>query len=129
MRRYQGLLVTALLTACVVNPSAGQNHASPKIPQSPAWSYEQFTDVTGKAILTAGLEGTDGIYIAVEQHPRFGSSVYIFFLLQSGQEFDCEQSCIINIRFDDGNLEPWPVLGPRLTPHPWGCPLRRLKSS
>jgi catechol 2,3-dioxygenase-like lactoylglutathione lyase family enzyme len=53
MRRYQAFLMTALLVACVVNPSAGQNHANPKIPQNPAWSYEQFTDVTGKTILTA----------------------------------------------------------------------------
>jgi TonB family protein len=111
---------TALLTAWVVNPAAGQNHKNPEVPQNPTWSYEQFIDVTGKAILDAGLEGTDGIHITVEQHPRWGSAVYIFFLLYGAKEwkeFDCEQSCVINLRFDDGKLESWPVLGP-LTNYP-----------
>jgi TonB family protein len=127
MRRHQGFLITALLTACVVSPSAGQSHANPRIPQSLTWSYEQFTDLTGKAILTGGLEGTDGIHIAVEQHPRFGSSVFIFFLLQSGQEFDCEQSCVINIRFGDGKPESWPVLGPSMNAPSVGVPLAQVE--
>jgi TonB family protein len=130
MRMYQGFLIPALLTAWVVNPSAGQNHKNPEIPQNPAWSYEQFTDVTGRAILDAGLEGTDGIHIAVEQHPRWGSAVYIFFLLHGAKEwkeFDCEQSCVINIRFDDGKLEPWPVLGPRMNAPSLGVSLAQVE--
>jgi hypothetical protein len=113
MSTYRGFLITVLLVACVVVPSPGQNQPNPKVPQSQGWSYEQFTDrLTEKAILTAGLESADGLHIAIEQHPRFGSSAYIFFLLESGKEFDCEQSCLINIRFDDGKLEPWPLPGP-----------------
>jgi len=127
MRRHQGFPLTTLLTACVVSPSAEQNHANPKSPQSRTWSYEQFTDLTEKAILTGGLEGTDGIHIAVEQHPRFGSSVYIFFLLQSGQAFDCEQSCLINIYFDDGKPESWPVLGPSMNAPSVGVPLAQVE--
>jgi TonB family protein len=113
MSTYQGLLITVVLMACVVVPSAGQNQSNPKVPQSQGWSYEQFTDkLTEKTLLTASLDSTEGMHIAVEQHPRFGSSVYIFFLLESGKAFDCEQSCVINIRFDDGKLESWPVLEP-----------------
>jgi len=117
MSTYQGFLITVVLTACVVVPSAGQNQSNPKVPQSQGWSYEQFMDkLTEKTLLTAGLDSTEGMHIAIEQHPRFGSSAYIFFLLESGKGFDCEQSCVINIRFDDGKLESWPVLGPRSGP-------------
>jgi TonB family protein len=129
MRGYQGFLI-AVLTACAPDPSTGQNQAYSKIPQSQVWSYEQFTDVTGKPILTAGLEGTHGIHIAVEQHPRWGSSVYIFFLLSGGKEwkvFDCEQSCVINISFDDGKVEPWPVLGSSMNAPSLGVPLAQVE--
>jgi len=82
------------------------------VTQGPKTSYQQFTDVTGTAILIANLESAEGMHIAIEQHPRFGTSAYIFFLFD-GKVFDCEKSCVINIRFDDEKLEPWPVLGAR----------------
>jgi len=106
---YQAFVIATLLMAGAVVPAA-QNESTQ------GWSYEQFMDkLTEKTFLTASLEGTNGMYIAVEQHPRFGSSAYIFFLLKSGKEFDCEQ-CLINIHFDDGKLESWPVLEPRSGP-------------
>jgi TonB family protein len=108
-------------------PSAAQNQSHPRVLQSQGWSYEQFTDkLTEKIFLTAGMDSTEGMHIAVEQHPRFGSSAYIFFLLESGKAFDCEHSCVINIRFDDGKLEPWPVLGPTNAPSV-GLPLSQFE--
>ncbi len=127
MSTYQVFLVTVVLAAWVVIPSAGQNQSNPEVPQSKGWSYEQFADkLTEKTLLTASLDSTDGMHIAVEQHPRFGSSAYIFFLLESGKEFDCERSCVINIRFDDGKFESWPVLGPRGYPSV-GLPLAQVE--
>jgi TonB family protein len=124
---YQGFLITVVLLASVVVPSVAQNQSNPKVPQSQGWSYEQFTDkLTERTLVTAGLESVEGMHIAVEQHPRFSSSAYIFFLLESGKAFDCEQSCVINIRFDDGKLEPWPVQGPTNTPSV-GLPLAQFE--
>ena len=127
MSTCQGLLIAVVLMVCVMVPSAVQNQSHPKALQSQGWSYEQFTDkLTEKTLLIAGLDSTEGMHIAVEQHPRFGSSAYIFFLLESGKAFDCEQSCVINIRFDDGKLEPWPVLGPTNRPSV-GLPLAQFE--
>ncbi|HKM83164.1 MAG TPA: energy transducer TonB [Candidatus Acidoferrum sp.] len=126
MSTYQVFLITVVLIACVVDPSAGQNQPNPKVPQSRGWSYEQFTNkLTQKTILTANLDSTGGMQITVEQHPQFGSSAYIFFHLDD-KEFDCEQSCVINIRFDDGKFESWPVLGPRGYPS-LGLPLAQVE--
>lgn len=123
---YSDFFLTVALVLCIVVSSLGQNQSNPKAPQTRSWSYEQFTDITEKPILIASLESEEGMHITIEQHPRLGTSAYIFFVSVSEKKLDCGVSCVINIRLDDGKPGSWPVLGPTSGPS-LGLPLAQVE--
>lgn len=97
------LLVTCLLPT---RPTRGQSNQN----DNPPWEYGNIPDkMTGKDTVYASLESGDGMYISIEQQvPRHPVTAYIYFLEGNDRLFFCGlRACTVNIRFDDGGIEPW----------------------
>jgi len=74
------------------------------------WEYGSTPDkMTGKDTVYASLDSDDGMHLSIEQQvPRYPLTVYIFFLEGNENLFFCGlRGCTINVRFDDGKIEPW----------------------
>jgi len=103
--KWMTIFLCSLLLATV--PCAAQQQSREN--DNPKWQYDWIPDkMTGKDTLTASVESSDGMYLAIEHHPEGVTTAYVFFLDDNDRLFFCTfRGCTIRLRFDDGKIESW----------------------